>query len=227
MFHVWKNFWYSFKIFIPNGNRCCSDLLIKKRFYKEDIGNFPVLVYSSSSNVEVDEVSKLLEFLSISVDRELTDKVGDYTLSEERLKAFTGLTWEQVIELKGMMTSMRNTENRTVTQAVVVFLFRMRTGLSNEVIRSVLECVLCSKQVSDFSDSILKSFEIDVLPTRFDIKSCTQQLLLENTAPIAKELHQIKDDEVSLVCDGTFFVIRRVATTITKGSRIRVKIKSL
>ena len=62
--------------------------------------------------------SKLLNCLSISCDRELTDRVGDYTLSEERLKAFTGLTWEQLIELREMMPSMRNSENRNVTQAL-------------------------------------------------------------------------------------------------------------
>ncbi|KAK0156751.1 hypothetical protein PV327_011649, partial [Microctonus hyperodae] len=79
----------------------------------------------------------------------------------------------------------------------------MRTGLSYELIRSVLGLER-PQQVSDFSDSILKSFAIDVLPTRFGIKSCTRQLLLENTAPIAKHLHEIKDDEVSLVCNETY-----------------------
>lgn len=200
-FEARKQVFSKMRIFIPKGNRCCPGHLLKKRFYEDEINNFRIV--SPTSSIDVKEISKLLECLSVSSDSELTDKIGDYTLSEERLKVFTGLTWEQLIELRHMMPSIRNSESRTVTQALVIFLFRLRTGNSNALISSVLGLDR-RQQVSDFSDSVLKAFEQDVLPSRFGIKAFTRQQLIENTSPIVKELHNIEDDELALVCDGTY-----------------------
>ncbi|CAB0041354.1 unnamed protein product, partial [Trichogramma brassicae] len=60
------------------------------------------------------------------------------------------------------------------------------------------------QQVSDFSTSILQSFEKDVLPSRFGIRACSRQFLITQTAPVARELHDISDDQLALVCDGTY-----------------------
>ena len=189
------------RTFIPKGNRCCGKHLLKKRIYEDEIQN--IIIVSNTSNVQVDEVAKMLNFLSVSCDRELTDRIGDFTLSDERIFTFTGLTWEQIIELKEMMPSVRNSESRSVTQALVVFLFRMRTGNSNNLISSVLGLDR-PQQVSDYSDSILNAFEHDILPYKFGIHAMKRQQLIENTAPIAKELHNLSDDELGLVCDATY-----------------------
>lgn len=69
-----------------------STLDKKKRFYEEQLDN--IRIHLTSSSVEVGEISKLLEYLSISADGEITAKDGDYTLSEQRLQIFTGLTWK-------------------------------------------------------------------------------------------------------------------------------------
>lgn len=188
------------RIFIPKGNRCCPSHLLKKRLYEDEIKN--IRVVSSTSRIEVEEVTKLMDSLSVSCDRELTDQISDFTLSEERLLAFTGLNWEQLLELREMMTSMRSSEKRNVTQAIVVFLFRLRTGNSNKIIASVLGLER-PQQVSDFSESVLKAFEQDVLPTRFGIQSAKRNVLIENTAPITRELYDI-NNELALVCDGTY-----------------------
>ena len=189
------------RIFIPKGNRCCGKHLLKKRIYEDEIKN--ITIVSHTSNVQVDEVAKMLQFLSVSCDRELTDRIGDFTLSDERIFTFTGLTWEQIVELKEMMPSVRNSESRSVTQALVVFLFRMRTGNSNNLISSVLGLDR-PQQVSDYSDSILNAFEHDILPYKFGIHAMKRQQLIENTAPIAKELHNLSDDTLGLVCDATY-----------------------
>ena len=59
-------------------------------------------------------------------------------------------------------------------------------------------------QGSDFCNSVVNAFEQDVLPTRFGIKAFSREQLISNTVPIFKELHNIKDDELGLVCDGTY-----------------------
>ncbi|XP_058810427.1 uncharacterized protein LOC131675459 [Phymastichus coffea] len=181
-------------IFIPAGNRCCKDHFIKKRLYEEVMNN--IIATSNVSSMKASDVSNFLQKFRIDVDKELTDKVGDFSLPENRLIIFTGLTWENLFELRAMMTSLRNSDSRNVTQAIVVFLFKLRTGNSNNVISSVLGLER-PEQVSDFSASVLESFEKDVLPSRFGIKAANRQYLIENhTAPVAKLLHDLNDSQL-------------------------------
>ncbi|XP_058791020.1 uncharacterized protein LOC131664147 [Phymastichus coffea] len=159
---------------------------------------------SNISSMKASDVSNFLQKFRIDVDKELTDKVGDFSLPENRLIIFTGFTWENLFELRAMMTSLRNSDSRNVTQAIVVFLFKLRTGKSNNVISSVLGLER-PQQVSDFSASVLESFEKYVLPSRFGIKAANRQYLIENhTAPVAKLLHDLNDSQLGLVCDGTY-----------------------
>jgi len=106
------------RLYIPAGNRCCRTHLIKNRFYEEDLSC--LRVYSNSSNLSASELTKMMKNLSIKCDSTLYDKIGDFSLSEKQLFTFTGLTWENIILLKDMLTSMRNRQTRTVTQALVV-----------------------------------------------------------------------------------------------------------
>lgn len=76
------------RLFIPKGNRCCRKHILIKRFYQEDIDN--MIVYSNESVIEVEELKMLIERMSIGCDSSINDKVGEYTLSEERLQTFTG-----------------------------------------------------------------------------------------------------------------------------------------
>ncbi|XP_058804597.1 uncharacterized protein LOC131674731 [Phymastichus coffea] len=190
------------QIFIPKGNRCCTIHLINKKFYADEINNLTVV--SHSSLVTVDDITKLFQAFTVTSDRELHHRVGDFAISEKRIQTFTGLNWEQLIRLREMMTSLRNTDNRTVNQALVIFLFRLRTGNSNEMISSVFGLDR-PQQVSEFSKSILKSFEKDVLPSRFGLKAVNRNDLIENHSTILlQKLHNIKDSNLTLVGDGTY-----------------------
>lgn len=59
-------------------------------------------------------------------------------MPEEQLMVFTGLGWENILELRNMLTSMRSTDTHTVTQVLIVFLFKLRTGNSNKLIAATL-----------------------------------------------------------------------------------------
>lgn len=143
------------RLYIPNGNRCCPTHLIKGRLYEEDLTN--LRVHSNSALIEINEFRKYFEFMSINCNSNIKDKIGDFTLSEERLRVFTGLTWENIIQLREMMVSMRETKCRTVSQAIIVFLFKLRTGNSNKTVAVILGMER-EQQVSDFCASIYKFF---------------------------------------------------------------------
>ena len=56
---------------------------------KFDISNF--------AKVKDSELSELLEGLTIECDTTILNKVGDFSLSEEKIHLFPGLTWENII----------------------------------------------------------------------------------------------------------------------------------
>lgn len=189
------------QIYIPSGNRCCRAHFLKNRIYEEDL--VLLKAYSNTTSLTASELSKIMGTLSVRCDSTLLDKVGEYTLSEKQLKVFTGLNWEQLNELKDMLTSLRNSQSRSVIQALVVFLLKLRSGNSNAMIASILQ-LKNEHEVSDYSNSVMKSFENDVLPFRFGINSVSRDELIQNhTTEIAKLLFDAHD-KLFLICDGTY-----------------------
>lgn len=125
------------KIYIPYGNRCCRTHLINNRIYEEDLVRLKA--YSNTTSLTASELSKLMETLSIRCDSTLLDKIGEYSISEKQLIVLTGLNWEQINELKDMLTSLRSSHSRSIIHAIVVFLFKLRSGNSNAMIASILQ----------------------------------------------------------------------------------------
>ncbi|XP_044586031.1 uncharacterized protein LOC123266063 [Cotesia glomerata] len=200
-FEARKQVFSTRRLFIPEGNRCCKDHIVKKRFYDEEINTFRI--YSNTSVFEVRDLEKLLGQLAIGTDSSIIDKIGDHSFSEKQLEVFTSLTWEKLIKLREMLTSMRKSVNRNVIQALVIFLFKLRTGNSNAVISSIFGLAR-EQMVSDYCDEVISSFEKDVLPQYFGIDAISRETLLANTSNTAKVLYQVKDDQLIFICDGTY-----------------------
>ena len=77
------------KLFIPKENQCCHKHILVKRFYQNDINN--MTMYSNKIIIEVDKLKMLIEQMSIRCDSSINDRVGEYTLSEERVQVFTDI----------------------------------------------------------------------------------------------------------------------------------------
>ena len=127
-------------------------------------------------------------------------------MPEEQLQLFTGLNWENIIKLREIMTSMRDCQVNTVTQALVVFLVKPKTGNSNKMDAAILQ--LEHKQlVSKNSESVIKSFEKDILTSRLRfVASSRCDPIAHHTTEIAKMLLCSDSDsskKLYLIADGT------------------------
>lgn len=129
--------------------------------------------------------------------------MDDYRVSDEKLRVLTGLKWENVIELRNWLVSMRNTVARSVTQALILFLVKLRTSNSNKLISRILE-IDEEQLVSKYCEQVIQSFEKDVLPSRFGLNVVSRNDLIQNhTSAVAKKLHDDLNDKLILICDGT------------------------
>ena len=173
------------KIFIPSGNRCCTTHILKNRIYEEDLGHLKV--YFNTAELSASELSKIMETLSIKCDSTLLDKIEEFSLSEKQIKILTGLSWKNLLGIKNLMTSLRSSQSRSVIQAFIVFLFKLRTGNSNKLLASILN-IDHEKSISKYSKSIIQSFEKDVLPRRFGLNSVNRDNFIQNhTTEITKK----------------------------------------
>lgn len=186
------------QLYIPQGNRCCQKHLIKNNFYEEALNSLKV--FNISSQIPKSDLMTVLN--SISCDSSLLDKIGSGTLSEKQLFMFTGLTWDNIHELVSMISSMRNSSNRTIIQALVVFLFKLRSGNSNNMIASILG-IKYEQLVSDYVDSVLQAFEKDILQF-FGLNFITRETIIAETSEIARQLFSLKENELCIICDGTY-----------------------
>ena len=128
--------------------------------------------------------------LSIKGDSSLLDKVDEYSISGKQLRVFTELDWEKLNIIKDMKIWLRNSQSRLIIQALVVFLFKLRTGNSNKMIASILQ-LTDEHVVSDYSNSIIKSFENDVLTLRFGINSVIRDDIIQN-----RTTEMVKNDSI-------------------------------
>lgn len=190
------------RIFIPNGDRCCSQHLIKNKFFEDELSR--LRIHSNYSVLSAKEVSTFLDLLSEKVEATLFKQIGDSTMPEEKLKVYTGLSWENIMELSNLLTSFKFSSSRNVIQALVIFLMKLRLGISNKMISSILQLER-EQQVSDYCKQIIRSFEEDILPFHFGINSVSRQQLIQNhTTNISKALFNTTDDQLIIICDGTY-----------------------
>ncbi|XP_058809857.1 uncharacterized protein LOC131675049 [Phymastichus coffea] len=187
------------RIFIPRRNRCCKKHLIKNRFYDQELSN--ISTADNECSIESKELTKFLESLSDLSDARFHDKISEYAISEERVKALTGFTWENIITLREMMKTMRSSDHRNVTQALVIFLMKMRTGNSDLCISAILE--IKEKMVQKCINAVLKCFKEEVLPKHFGFQAYSREFLLSQTSPVAKILFNL-GNSLAIVCDGTY-----------------------
>lgn len=76
-------------VFIPKGNRCCRDHLIKKKFYEDDLDKMKI--FSTTSTIDVTELPEFLNEMSARANESLLDKAADFAMPEKKLKILTGL----------------------------------------------------------------------------------------------------------------------------------------
>ena len=76
-----------------------------------------------------------------------------------------------------MLTSVQNNQTRHFTQALVVFLLKLRSGNSNKMVAATLQLER-EQLVLDYAASIMNSFKKGVLLFRFGLNAISRRWLI-------------------------------------------------
>lgn len=166
----------------------------------------------------------LMDTLSDKVDSRLHDQIGEYAISGDRIRALTGFTWENINKLRSIMTSMRNSENRDITQALVIFFFKLRSGNSDSCIAAVLG--IKERQVAESIKSVFRSFKEDILPTNFGFHAHSREFLFDRTATAASKLHNLKN-RLAPIRDATYLRHQKSSSNAYQCKSYSVQKKTL
>ena len=132
------------------------------------------------------------------------------------------MTWDQLNDLEDKIISLRNRSSRSVIQALVLFLFNLRTGNSNKIISSVFK--LDNEQsIADYCASVIISFETDILLFQFGLSDLNRDDLINK--------HFLKEGDTFLLdrgfCDVVcsleeivYYVPRRTMRVIARRATI-------
>ena len=104
------------------------------------------------------------------------EKLKTCNISEGEIKDLTGFELKNIQMLVASLKSMRNTTTRTVFQALIVFLFKLKTGASQRVTAALFGLPHAS-QVSDMFSDVIDGFKRDLLST-FGIERTLREDLL-------------------------------------------------
>lgn len=159
-------------------------------------------VHAHTSTLDADDLKEFMELLTVDNGASLKNLVGSKSLTEEQMVTFTGLRYDQLGELAATLKTARNSRVRSVFEALVIFLFKLRTGTSNRTIAAIFG-LQDHQQVSDIMESVLNSFEKDVLPHKFGYAACVREDLIEReTSPFVRTL--FGTNALALIYYGTY-----------------------
>ena len=185
------------RIYIPPGRRVCGLHQIDFETSVELLKTIPTIAETSS--IPEWEVKF---FLSDSANSSLWDEVFRGVVDDYRLKSLIGLNNTAFVDLVDRLTTLRSSSLRNVNQAVFVFLYKLRTGNSDELIAANFNLPR-RKAISDIFKNVMGSFET-VVAEHFGPQSLSRRRLLDNVSVRAKKILTLTDDQVALILDGTY-----------------------
>ena len=118
---------------------------------------------------------------------------------------------DQFDEVVDAVSSMRNSNIRSIRVAIAVFCAKMRLGLSNNILATLFHIQdkrTVSRIVHQVTDALLKHF----VPHHLGFQHISRQTVLEqHQTAIANVLLTDNDQQVVVVMDGTYLYVQKSA----------------
>ena len=99
------------------------------------------------------------------------------------------------------LKSLRDSKVRSTKVAVAVFLFKMKTDLSNATLATIF-FLKTSSDVAHYCEEVICAFNRDTIPYWIGVESVSRSYLENRQSDISRRLNP--NSEVILVCDGTY-----------------------
>lgn len=197
-------------VLIPPGSRCCTRHLPNGRFTEEALEKISSFSETSTLNRTsiVDMLMYLREIALLNGGKRI-DFDDPNALSDQEYVNLTGINKVSFDDLLSAVDGkVKNTSTRSVRTSLGIFLLKMRCGLSNEMLSTLLNVSKSSirRAISVVRRTLMETF----VPNNVGFQHISREdVINKHTRPLAESLFGGTGTQAILVLDGTYIYIQK------------------
>ena len=195
-------------IIIKIGSRCCDTHLDANRLVQTEAFNqihTKDKMYSKDLKLVLDsclQTSQKIQML-LKDSSGIFDKFKDMaTLDENLCIKITGWNKVQFNNFSNFITRIRDTCGRTKDQLIAIYRYWLSKGI-DQCTLAMLKSNTSQQQVSHYLAQIRVAMNEEIVPLFLGTRNGREFFLNHNTDSV-KELHQLEDDVLVVIIDGTY-----------------------
>lgn len=190
------------EIIVPAGSRCCHDHLENGEFKADMLHSIKTANNSLLSRTSITELIKSLRTAAQQNENRRIDFESSSNLTNNDYLDLTGICKDAFNEIcASALKDVRNTPARTTRTSLGIFLFKLKSGLSNKILSTIF----------NISKSSLHRPIASFVPQNLGLQHISREEVIEKqTKPLAQTLFgDIGNSQVILVLDGTYIYIQK------------------
>jgi hypothetical protein len=196
--------WLKLKILVPENNRICADHLDSGIFTEEALSR--IIVTKESAELNGQQVAKWLTNLSLKLSQRhrLIDFNSNAGLPNEDVKMLTGIDRNAFQALVNVLktSKMRESANRSLQNALGIFMILLRLNLSQRVIAFLFG--VSQSVVSDAIDAVSEVLLEKFVPLHLGYEHLSREQIMNHMRPTFTTILERDEEDMILILDGTY-----------------------
>ena len=131
-------------------------------------------------------------------------------LSEDECFKITGWNKNQFSKFLKLITSIYDTENRSKEQLIALYRYWLRKGVDQFTLSKLFNNGITLQQISHYLSQIRAAIYKEFVPLFLGAKK-PRKFFVEHCNITKKHLHDLKDDDLAIVADGTYTRLEKSA----------------
>ncbi|CAF2201363.1 unnamed protein product [Rotaria magnacalcarata] len=197
-------------ILIPKGSRCCEDHVFNGRLRVETLNEVRPFKITDVDFSSTDILTRLNKFRDYYNSIRYFDFDPPFTMSEFDCYNLIGLSKSNFEDLIQSLThsKINHSHNRSLRNAVGLFLTKLRLGISNKVLTTLFQ-FSNQKAVARTLDAVREVMILNFVPHHLGFNHISRQdVISSHSSPLATRLLTDQPNTVVLVIDGTYLYIQ-------------------
>ena len=194
------------KILIKYHSRCCARHLDEHGI----IRNEDLMLIPTTAKYYDFQTKMMLDSLEIPEPSQLGifDRFKDMNnVTEEECFQITNWSKEKFIEFSKYIKNIKNSSGRTKEQLIALYRYWLRKGTDQESL-ALLKNKTSQRQISHYLEQIRIAINNEFVPQFLGAKK-PRDFYLKHNNKTTIELHELKEDELAIVVDGTYTRIEK------------------
>ena len=192
-------------VLIPSGNRCCPAHIKDGRFKSEAICQLPTTEHTLVNRTAIIGLLQQMRALCLRNEKSHLDFDDSHSLTDTDYKSLLGLNKDNFQTVcDSVKDHVKETPSRSLQKSVAMFLCKLKTGLSNQILSTIFHTSKSS--IRRATAAVRKAMLVEFVPQNLGFEHVTRQEVIScHTRQLAQTLFSdVEKSQAILVLDGTY-----------------------